>query len=59
MMGEIEEKFSRMVASLQQTEFCEDFDPKMLHGFIGMASEAGELLNRYKKLIVSSNGDVN
>lgn len=51
MNKKIEEQFSEMVANLLQTEICKDFDPAMLHGFMGCASEAGEILNRYKKFM--------
>lgn len=40
--------FADMVANLLQDELCPEFDSGLLHGFIGMASEAGELLEKYK-----------
>lgn len=48
MDKKIEENFSNMVANLLQTELCKDFDSGLLHGFMGIASEAGELLNKYE-----------
>jgi len=48
MNKNVEKEFSEMVANLLQTEFCEDWNPKLLHGFMGISSEAGELLNKYK-----------
>lgn len=44
MDKQVEKEFSEMVANLLQTEFCPDWDPKLLHGFMGIASESGELL---------------
>jgi phosphoribosyl-ATP pyrophosphohydrolase len=37
--------FADMVANLLQNELCSD---ALLHGFMGIASEAGELLDKYK-----------
>lgn len=49
MNEKLEKEFAEMVANLLQTEFCPDWDPKLLHGFMGIASEAGELLERYSE----------
>jgi len=51
MNKHIEEDFSKMVANLLQSEFCKDFEPALLHGFMGIASEAGELLEKYLESI--------
>lgn len=40
--------FAEMVANLLQNELCSEFDSALLHGFMGIASEAGELLDKYK-----------
>jgi len=48
MNEHVEKDFAVMVANLLQTEFCKDWDPRLLHGFMGIASEGGELLTRYK-----------
>ena len=44
MNKQVEKEFATMVANLLQTEFCPDWDPKLLHGFMGIASESGELM---------------
>jgi len=51
MNKQIGKEFSEMVSNLLQTEFCPDWDPKLLHGFMGIASESGELLSRYQDSI--------
>lgn len=40
--------FADMVANLLQNELCSEFDSGLLHAFMGIASEAGELLDKYK-----------
>lgn len=47
MNKQVEKEFAAMVANLLQTEFCPDWNPKLLHGCMGTASEAGELLEKY------------
>ena len=47
MNKQVEKDFAEMVANLLQTEFCPDWDPRLLHGFMGVASESGELLTKY------------
>lgn len=48
MDKKIEKDFAEMVTNLLQTEFCKDWSPKLLHGCMGIASEGGELLTRFK-----------
>lgn len=47
MNRKVEKEFGEMVTNLLQTEFCSDWNPMLLHGFMGIASEAGELLSKY------------
>ncbi len=47
MSTTIETEFAEMVANLLQDELCPEFRSDLLHGFMGMASEAGELLSKY------------
>lgn len=54
MNNQTEKQFALMVSGLLQTEFCPDWDPKLLHGFMGIASETGELLSRYQDSIEQS-----
>lgn len=49
MMTEKEKDFNALVVRLQSPNFGKNFDPVLLHGFMGMASEAGEILDEYKK----------
>lgn len=51
MNEKVEKDFAVMVVNLLQTEFCKDWNPRLLHGFMGMASEAGELLEKYSSSI--------
>lgn len=51
MNEQVEKDFAEMVANLLQTEFCPDWDAKLLHGCMGIASEAGELLEKYMESI--------
>ena len=44
MDKQVEKDFADMVVNLLQTEFCPDWNPKLLHGFMGVASESGELM---------------
>lgn len=39
--------FADMVADLLQNELCPEFDSGLLHGFMGISSESGELLSKY------------
>jgi len=48
MDKKLEKDFANMVANLLQTEFCKGFNPALLHGFMGIASEASEILNKYQ-----------
>lgn len=51
MNKQVEKDFVKMVASLLQTEFCPDWNPELLHGCMGIASEGGELLEKYSASI--------
>lgn len=42
-------KFSEYVKYLLSNRLNDNFDPATCHAVMGMASEAGELLNKYKK----------
>lgn len=55
-MTKTEKEFSGMITSLLQTELCKDFDPRLLHGFMGAASEASELLNKIQEVYLLSRG---
>jgi len=43
-MKDLEFKFRQMVSTLQSTEFNPKWDPRLLHGFQGISSEACEIL---------------
>lgn len=51
MKLDVEKMFADMVANLLQTEFCPDYDPRLLHGCMGIASEGGEILEKYSNSI--------
>lgn len=51
MNDKVEKDFAEIVANLLQTEFCKDWDPRLLHGCMGIASEASELLEEYSASI--------
>jgi len=49
-----EKAFRELVERLISPHFGTVFDPLLLHGLMGMASEAGEILNNYKKWMAYS-----
>lgn len=51
MNEKVDKAFIDMVDNLLSDELCDDFDPAILHGFMGLAGEGGELLNMYTKFI--------
>lgn len=50
-MTEKERDFKALVNRLMSPDFGKNFDPQLLHGYMGMVSEAGELINKYKKFM--------
>lgn len=48
-MTKKEQDFRVLVKRLISPDFGQNFDPQLLHGFMGMASESGEMLDSYKK----------
>ncbi len=51
MNKQVEKEFAEMVVNLLQVDFCSEWNPRLLHGCMGIASEAAEVLEKYSSSI--------